>query len=816
VLRAVESCLRPRGRAAIVAAMGVVTLALLASASFGAGAPAGTRVDMRVLLLSADGTEPTFGAWKAALTREGVPFDAKVADASAPLTDATFADYAAHHARYQAVILATGDLGHRVANVDGTVSFPSALSDPEWTALTKFEAAFGIRQFSDSTQPSPLHGLNAATNTGEQGGSTGQLTAAGLQVFPYLKGPVPIENPTAAVDTFGYQATPAAQVAPAAFQTLLGGPGGSSYLGVYTHPDGREEMVSTLDGNENQLHDQLLRHGIINWVTRGVHFGYQRNYFEMEVDDIFLPDDRWDATLKRTLVDGPTTASNEVTCAAPPAPAGTPQCRPIRMVPADVTRLLTWQQTNGLKLDMVFNGGGSDEFRAENAGADTLADALLPNVSAFHWINHTFTHPQLDTLPQATIVGQVADNVAWARSHGIPVDPSELVTGEHSGLHNAATPAAFAATGVRWTAADNSREPTPYAIGPALTVPRFPTNIYYNVATQAEQLDEYNAIYLPPSAGGVCVASATNTCRTAPATWTDFVGSEAGIMFGHLMGNDPRPHYAHQSNLAEEGVLYPVLDELLRRYHLYLNPPPVQLSLAGIGAAMQRQAAWNSAVTAGKVSGYLQDGRVNVTAATALEAPITGTPEGEEYGGAPSRWFPVSPSAPIGQAAPPTAVTGAAVRTAPPGARPVASRGAGRGSLRLRRLRLFPRRFAVAHSRRAARRRHGRPREGATLTWLMDEPAAVHVSIRRRVQRSRAAEAACAAAAARRAKACASAAPVTALDRRAIAGENTIRFSGRVGRRPLRPGRYAAVVTARTADGRAAAPLTLGFQVVRG
>ena len=28
------------------------------------------------------------------------------------------------------------------------------------------------------------------------------------------------------------------------------------------------------------------------------------------------------------------------------------------------------------------------------------------------------------------------------------------------------------------------------------------------------------------------------------------IASERGIVFGHITGNDPRPHYAHQSNLA--------------------------------------------------------------------------------------------------------------------------------------------------------------------------------------------------------------------------------------------------------------------------
>src|SRR6185312_2785673 len=54
------------------------------------------RLDAKVLLLSADGTEPGFAAWKYQLTREGVPFDAVVSYAGAAkartLTDAQLAD----------------------------------------------------------------------------------------------------------------------------------------------------------------------------------------------------------------------------------------------------------------------------------------------------------------------------------------------------------------------------------------------------------------------------------------------------------------------------------------------------------------------------------------------------------------------------------------------------------------------------------------------------------------------------------------------------------------------------------------------------
>ena len=118
----------------------------------------GQRVDLKVLILSADGTEPGFGAWQAALDREGVPYDTFVAYSGpnkvATLTDDRLADYANGHAKYQAVILASGDLGRNFTNRNDTTSYLSALADAEWAALAKFEQTFGIRRLSDFTAPS--------------------------------------------------------------------------------------------------------------------------------------------------------------------------------------------------------------------------------------------------------------------------------------------------------------------------------------------------------------------------------------------------------------------------------------------------------------------------------------------------------------------------------------------------------------------------------------------------------------------------------------------------------------------------------------
>ena len=777
------------------------------------------RLDAKVLLLSADGTEPGFAAWKAQLAREGVPYDAVVAYSGATkattLTDDRLADYGAAHAKYDAVILASGDLGHQVAGPGGTTSYLSALTDAEWAALAKFEQTFGIRQLSDYTAPGPAHGL-VAVGGASQDGKTGTLTATGKAAFPYLKGPIPIPNDDpdlATSEAFGYVGTP---VDPATWQTLVSAPGGGAYLGIYTHPDdGREEMVMTVAGNEYQSHVQLLRHGMLNWVTRGVFLGYQRNYLEVQVDDLFLGDDAWNPATHATSYD--------------PADAS-------RMTPGDVAQAVTWSKARGVRLDFAYNGGGSaqwldqvnnDDSPANDTATDPLVGAIAANASSFGFINHTLDHPNLDCSSQAFITKQVSDNVTWAAAHGLTIDPREVVTGEHSGLANSrpgnpgtidppsiddaatttgpapgpgtgvptgtydyavtarsaagestgsvttgiavgatgtsgnsaaisfnavchavsyqvyraatgtnawtlvgslarpgtavtddgsepltltivdnkaagtagAPPAANAAAiapygqnpnylagvlnaGVRFVATDASKTypqtPTNVAspqwpLGATFTestatasfqaVPRYPSNVYYNVSRQGQQLDEYNWIYVAPANGGGCVPIPdVTTCRTAPATWDQYLASENTIMFRHLMGNDPRPHFMHQSNLADYnpalpetdpnqgGILYPVVDGLLGRYDAAIDrvkAPLIQLTSAQIAATLAQQNAWAAHLAAGDVTAYLQDGRLHVKNASTgpVEVPLTGTTLGDPYAGQRSGWKTIAAGA---------------------------------------------------------------------------------------------------------------------------------------------------------------------------
>lgn len=536
----------------------------------------GRRIDLRVLLLSADGQEPAFRAWEAALDREGVPHDAIVARRGHPPIDARTLTVGATHARYQAVIVAVGGL----PTLDGG-RYVSALTACEWAALARFERAFGIRRITAFAYPSALTGHRARAWSGTVAGLSGRLTRAGRAVFAGLRGDVPLDP-----GAYGHLARPA----DSGFTTLVAGPRGSALVGVHAHPDGREELVCTVDGNAAMIHVQLLRHGMLRWVTRGVFLGHERHYLGLQVDDVFLSDDRWE-----------------------PASAGTGSAQ-IRMRPADVDAAVRWSRERGVRLDLAFNGHGAQP-------PDELTAALLAHAADFGWVSHTFGHADFDAVDAATMHAEIVANVEFAAEAGLPIDASELVTGGHSGLRSADLPGVLAETGVRWIATDNSHDPVQRRVGPARTVPRHPTNMYFNVCERAAQLDEYH--HLSRARPGPAAATVTRL-QTRGTSWARFVELEARTMLGHVLGNDPRPHYLHQSNLAGDRMLYDLVDAVLRHHRELFCVALVQPSLAGAGAELARRAAWQDALRDRRVTAYVRAHRLHLRSAEPVRFPVTG------------------------------------------------------------------------------------------------------------------------------------------------------------------------------------------------
>ncbi|MFJ3923823.1 hypothetical protein [Streptomyces sp. NPDC090022] len=651
----------------VAAACAVAALMSVALPGATASAAAATpRVDLRVLVVDDGGS--SVDAITAELKDTGVPYTrVALGESGRPVIDAAFlADTVdgRPRAKYQGVVLPNEN--------------PFGAGSAEMAALVAYETAYGIPQVDAYTWAHPGVGLEYTDNGGYSGqldGAQAAVTAAGTGgPFGYLAGQVAFEDNSPLIqESYGFLGKPRTGYTSYVDAPVTGGR--ASLVGEYAH-DGRRELVITFGYNQHQRQFRLLARGIVEWLTQGVHLGQSRNYFAVHVDDVFAPDARWNKELNCT--------PGDYACAG-----GEGQESTIRMTAADAVYAAQWQQQKNFKLDMVFNGGAGEEWKAENGGTDAMTAQLLADRAEYRWINHTYTHPFLGcvqnvaTVPwsctknaqgavqwmsRADIAAQIRDNHTWAAARGIALDRTELVTGEHSGLKtlpqqnqdNPNLAGALADNGVKWIASDNSREPAQRTVGSALTVPRHPMNVYYNTGTNAEMADEYNWIYTSRAHGGsgVCEDNpGTSTCLPAPLDvstgyLTHIVPQEARTALRHVLANDPRPHYVHQSNLAEDRTLYPVLDEVLAAYRgLYTaGTPIVNQSQKDTGVELQRRAAWNKALADGKVTAYRIGKDVTVKAPSGVLAPVT-VPEGTRkqmllgtavygspYAGARSAW----------------------------------------------------------------------------------------------------------------------------------------------------------------------------------
>ncbi|HET9382452.1 MAG TPA: hypothetical protein VFP69_16695 [Streptomyces sp.] len=626
------------------------------------------RVDLRVLVVSDGG--PSTDAIAAELENAGTPYtEVDLGDTGRAVIDADFlADTVdgRPRAKYQAVVLPNDN--------------PFPTGSAEMAALVAYERTYSVPQVDAYTYARPQVGLNAAVGTGYAGSVDGiraEVTQAGKAgAFGYLEGTVPFEDNSPTVgESYAYLSTPAtgADFVPYVQAAIPGRTTKGSLVGEYRH-DGRRELVVTFVYNRYQQQYRLLARGIVEWMTGGVHLGAQRNYFAVHVDDVFATDDRWDT--ERNCTPG------SVDC-----PSGDDTPDPIRMVPADVDHAYAWQNSRNFTFDLAYNASGTVIHRAENGGLDALADKLKTDRDRFRWINHTYTHAFLgcvqdtSTVPwkcatnadgstrwvsRNDIADEIATNEAWGVAAGLPLRKEELITGEHSGLKvspqqpvdNPHLGPALTDTGIRWLASDNSRDPALRAVGPATTVSRYPMNVFYNAGRVAEQVDEYNWIYTSRAqgGGGICEDNpATSTCLAAPLDIaTGYTGHivplETRIALGHVLANDPKPHFIHQSNLAEDRIAYPVLDGVLGGYDdLFTDDTPVvNLRMKDIGVELQRRAAWRAALDAGQVTAYRIGDSVTVQtpAAVALTATMPagtlhgGTGFGTAYAGAVSGWAP--------------------------------------------------------------------------------------------------------------------------------------------------------------------------------
>ncbi|MFF5369836.1 hypothetical protein [Streptomyces sp. NPDC013187] len=681
----------------------IATLGLPAGAAHADTTP---RIDLRVLVVSDGG--PSTDAIAAELAAAGTPYTRiDLTQAGRAVIDAGFlADTVdgRPRAKFQAVVLPNDN--------------PFPAGSAEMAALAAYERTYDVPQVDAYTYARPEAGLQYPVYGGYSGsmdGKRAEVTAAGKSgPFGYLDGAVPFEDNDPAIgESYAYLSRPVAgaDFTPYVEAAIPGQTAKGTLVGEYRH-DGRRELVVTFVYNQYQQQFRLLARGIVEWMTGGVHLGASRNYFSVHVDDVFAADDRWNSQLNCT--------PGDVDCEDPDA---TPD--PIRMTPADVDHAVDWQNDENFTFDFAYNGAGSADHREDNNGADSLADRLIARRGEFRWINHTYSHPFLGCVQDTSVVpwkcatdadgsirwmsrndisDEIATNRVWGERAALPLVDDELVTGEHSGMKvlpqqpedNPNLALALDDNDIAWLGSDNSREPAQRRVGPATTVPRYPMNVFYNAGRAAEQVDEYNWIYTSRAQGGsgICEDNpATTTCLPAPLNpATGYAGHivplETRTALGHVLANDPKPHFIHQSNLAEDRIAYPVLNGVLDGYKALFaeNTPVVNPRMKDIGVELRRRADWQAALRAGEITAYRIGTTVTVDAPNGLAVTATlptgttlgGAAFGEAYAGAVSGWtaatgtplaltLPASVSAPAtGKAAEPAPATGTAPRTRVP------------------------------------------------------------------------------------------------------------------------------------------------------
>ena len=601
-------------------------------------------VDMKLLILATDGTEPGLAALKYLLDHLGTPYRVVLLAAGQQLP----ALESNGKGLYQGIILTSGNLG---------ICDPacrSALPVEEWVRMDKYTRDYKVRSVSYYTYPEARYGLTPLSAVGTSDVAPGivNLTTTGGSIFKYIRPSATIKVMHSWVYLAGV--APVAGESTTPIMTL-----GSSVVGVTSKKaDGREYMAFTFDNNPYLFHSALFHYGIVHWVTKGIFLGSRKTYLTPQVDDHFLANDLFDQSNAACIPVGFT---------ADPTFDPANQCPTLRIRGWDLTVLANWQNTiranpqfSQFRVSHAFNGLG-----ATAEGGATANDSLVAETkrlrSSFIWINHTYSHENLDCYSPAPNSGvcrpatlaeslmQIDRGASVASTLGLPHDSSSMVTPNISGLNNPAFMSAAAQRGIKFLIADLSR-PEGVPASPntgiwnrhqpsVLMIPRRATNIFYNTSTGfngivGSEPDEYNYFYGP---NGIFRIGGPGgpPFFTTNQTWQNVADRESDNLLGYMLRGEVYPSMFHQGNLhaydGNKSLFSEVVGGTLSKFAALSNWPVISLPQGDVGRLMIRRMEYNSS----QVSATLTPGlSIEIRTVGAARIPITGVcSEGcETYG----------------------------------------------------------------------------------------------------------------------------------------------------------------------------------------
>lgn len=510
------------------------------------------------------------------------------------------------HAYYQGVMQTNGTLSY----LDAAGAFVnSALTADEWAALWTFEAAFVIRTVSLNTYPTVDFGMSYVSEG--HGPDNARWTAAGASAFPYVNAStvLPISN------SFAYRGT----VVDTNTVPLITDASNNVYGVIRTYPTqgNRQALALTFDSAAYFVSGQLLGYGLVNWVTKGLFLGQRQSILAPQTDDIFIGDSVWQETTP---------------CLTAPDDPSLPE---YRITGKDLTAYINWQSgvqkqpfTSAFWTEFPFNGEGTTA--AYNSPVtDTLTPVAKSNQAKFKWVNHTYTHQNLDAVTYTQAQFEIQQNFKVAQSLRLTTySKANLIQPDISGLTNAAFLQAAYDAGVRNLISDTSRTGDPAAYGAnegrynalvpgILEVARYPVNLYFNVTTPQQWLAEDNCLY-PVGAPFGHVDS-----------YDQLLDRESNNLLRYLLTGANRPLMFHQTNLraysGSRSLLGDLVDATLTKYRQYVKVAITSPTMNAIANLQADRMSYNAAMSSGAVTASIVPGvSITLSSTRAVTVPVTG------------------------------------------------------------------------------------------------------------------------------------------------------------------------------------------------
>ncbi len=579
---------------------------LMRAAPLAAIVPGTRRIEQRVLLLGATGTEPSYLHARSALDRIGVPYRSLIA-ATQDLTASMLTDNVAT-CHFSSVIVATSGLGYQDP---ATKLWGSAFTPAEWQMLADFEAECSARELTWYGWPGAEFGLAPASSFDANTAVDGRLTTSGHHLFDHVRidARVPIRH------AYGQRAVVAE---PATTVSLIEAMDGGVLVALHTAPDGREALVQMFDSNPYLTHALLLEYDLIRWLTRGLFVGQKRAYLSAQIDDLFIADDLWvvgrgDTGTVQRRIDGD-----------------------------DLRAFVAWQSARIARLPagstfrttLAFNGIGTLTDRYPDT---TLVSAVTGSAGKqVLWISHTWDHENMDAMTPSSALVEVTRNCTLGHSLRLRgLDCSELVTPDMSGLTNPAAVAGMLAAGVTNVVSDTSHTPANYPNSPGdnpsfnvgrrnlidprlYQVPRHPTSIFYNTTDPHNETDEYNSLY--------------RSYYGRDLTYREVLDKDSALGLMYLLQGDIDPLMFHQPNLSRftdgngntRSLYADWIDVVLDKLTALSDVPVLTLPQAAIARAMRARDAFDRCgVTATKVE-TATGTTLELRSTGACTVPVTG------------------------------------------------------------------------------------------------------------------------------------------------------------------------------------------------